>query len=641
MLDMTDKSRDAGASPPRKTTFPDGRMATKEAWNFCQGLCKEREIRAPTLRTFKWHLKHGNSIKADLVPNPFGGAGPDKVYSISPEAVEAFVQELQTKGDGMHAVGDGVRVSVKPPEPSAAPVPSKPSSSDKELSSRAAFEYMVRKIGRKCELNSTTFGFYLAYDLIPSRWDKKQRFVRQDDLDAFLELAPGGVYANHLDYDVAMSRSPGDLSLKDAYLYYKDVDPTPITLNSFRSLVASGLIPAIRTANDPKAPVVGFKKRDIDAFLATRQRIMEKNREAPATKGFLTRKEREQKEPGVRSEVRHLIDDALAKAMPHLGPPPPRVKTDPPITVTPPPPPKVEVPKAVAPPVAKPRWVVTKKAYAYYVERTKKPFTDSWFRDKVYRGDLFRTKTEKDERSNNPSGKKYLVDLNSVDEYLAQDPKTKPKPQKAWPIEKAYHKFRELIPPGLSLLQFKRLVNKGLIRSFTKSSVVHVKVDAVETYFEGQVEGDKTQPLGMGAAYDYYCSRCTDPVAKAHFSRWVTQGEIEGGEQDEDGGPWLITMESIDSFLELYPSGRMRTNRNSRVARDEPPSSPKKKGSRAGRKLAQVVEEVREAVAPMPAPATGSAGLISISMSNYATPAEMKKALDLLTSQGFQVDVKP
>lgn len=606
-------------------------MATKEAWNLCKQICEQEKVKAPTLRTFKWHLRNSNAIQADLVPNPFGGAGPDKVYAVTVEAVMAFVALLKEKGDAMHIVV-GQTKPESPGIPKTPAAPKKPMKKERELTSSDALEYLTKKVGRGCELNATTFGIYLAYDLIPWRWDGKQRMVRQDDLDAYLELAPDGVYANHLDYDVGLSRGPGELSLKEAYDYYNDIDPSPITLTGFRSLVAAGLIPAIRTTNDAKAPIVGFKKRDIDAFLATRQRLMEKNN-APS----------ESKTP-ISPTVKKLMDEAVAKAMPHLA----EVKPQPAPASRPK---AIKLPKAEskpqpkskpktvektapvpAPKERKPRWAPTKEAYAYYCERTKKPLTDSWFRDKVYRGKIFRAQVKKDERANNPSGKMYYVDLNSVDDYLAQDPKTKPKPQKAWPTEKAYHKFRELIPPGLSMLQFKRLVNGGLIKSFTRNSVTHVRVDAVESYFEGLAEIDTDQPLGMGAAYDYYCSRCTDPVAKAHFSRLVTQGEIEGGERNDDG-LWEITMASIDEFVERYPTGRLRANRNSRVAREP--------DAKSSAKLAEVPDPVDPATPSVPAPAPGSAGSISISLSNYSDAAEMKQALEMLVQQGFQVDVKP
>ena len=38
---------------PARTTFADGRMATKEAWNYARALCAAHKIQAPTLRTFK------------------------------------------------------------------------------------------------------------------------------------------------------------------------------------------------------------------------------------------------------------------------------------------------------------------------------------------------------------------------------------------------------------------------------------------------------------------------------------------------------------------------------------------------------------------------------------------------------------
>ena len=642
MFNMSEKLKNPGILPT-KTTFSDGRMATKEAWNFCQELCKARGTRAPTLRTFKHHLMNGELIPSIRVPNPFGGNGPDRVYAIEASAVESFVDELERQGDQLHVVVEVPSRSVARPPVQTCVGPPKlapPKITNKEFNTREAFHYVQTTVGRKCELNSTTFEFYLAYDLISSRWSDNQRFVRQDDLDAYLELAPDGVYANHIEYEISAKRGPGEMSMKDAYEYYRDIDPNPVTLNSFRSLVAAGILQAIRTTNDPTAPVVGFKKRDIDGFLATRQRILEKDKQA-TTKGILKTQEKEH--IIVSPEVTKLLDEAVAKA---------QVKTQVQVAVPAPivPKPKktkaeVEAPKkvkeaegkkapksekAVAP--KKSRWVTTKKAYAYYAERAQRSYTDSWFRDKVYRGTLFRTRTEPDVRPNNPSGKKYMVDLDSVDEYLAKDPKTQPKPQKSWPTEKAYHKFNHLIPPGLSMLQFKRLVNTGLIKSFTRSSVVHVRLDAVEAYFERLVEFDTDKPLQMGPAYDYYCSRCSDPVAKAHFSRWVTDGEIEGGEKNEDGR-WSITVDAIDEFIEGYPSGRMRTNRNSRVVSESRDSKSSK--GKAPSKTSTVPP------APASTPVSSSAGIISISMGDYKTPKEMKKALEMLMSQGFEVSVKP
>jgi len=651
MLDMTEKLKNAGIFPT-KTTFSDGRMATKEAWNFCQELCKVRGIRAPTLRTFKHHLINGELIPAIRVPNPFGGNGPDRVYAIEGSAVESFVDELERQGDKLHVIVETPpkRVAQPPMQTRVAPPkPVPPKETNKEFNTREAFHYIQTTVGRKCELNSTTFDFYLTYDLISSRWSGNQRLVRQDDLDAYLELAPDGVYANHIEYEISTKRGPGEMSMKDAYAYYRDIDPNPVTLNSFRSLVAAGILQAIRTTNDPTAPVVGFKKRDIDGFLATRQRILEKNKQT-------TKREPPQKTQGedpptvsISPEVTKLLDAALAQA--HAKTHVQLLEGSASMTVPVAAKPKkieaeVEAPKkvketegkktptsekAVAP--KKTRWVTTKKAYVYYAERAKRSYTDSWFRDKVYRGSLFRTKTEPDVRPNNPSGKKYMVDLDSVDEYLAKDPKTQPKPQKSWPTEKAYHKFNHLIPAGLSMLQFKRLVNTGLIKSFTRSSVVHVRLDAVEAYFEGLMEVDTDKALQMGPAYDYYCSRCSDPVAKAHFSRWVTDGEIEGGEKSDEGR-WTITVGSIDEFIEQYPNGRMRTNRNSRVV-SESRDSKKSSKNKAPLKTDTVLP------APAPTPTSSSAGIISISMSDYKTPKEMKKALELLMSQGFEVSVKP
>jgi hypothetical protein len=348
MLDMAEKLSEAGLAPdrPAKTTFPDGRMATKEAWNYCTAICKKREVSAPTLRTFKWHLKHGNLIEADMVPNPFGGAGPDKVYAISCEAVVAFVEELEKRPGELDVVDQPAQKGVQrrkvkgtaPPTPG----PKKRASVDenRELTTKNAFAYLHRKIPVRSDLNITTFGFYLAYDVISSRLEKTERFVKVGDLDAFLELAPDGVYANHIDYLVAPSRGPGDLSLKDAYDYYREIDPVPISITSFRSVVAAGIIPAIRTANGPKAMVVGFRRQDINGFLATRQRLQE----------AAEAKRKEQREKEERTTlVATVMQEALAKAK--LGRPPVATLVD--TRATPEPPKKKAKKKVVKAPAKK------------------------------------------------------------------------------------------------------------------------------------------------------------------------------------------------------------------------------------------------------------------------------------------------
>jgi len=585
MLNMAEKLSEAGLVPPRpaKTTFPDGRMATKEAWNYCVEICKKRKAGAPTLQTFKWHLKHGNLIEAGRVPNPFGGAGPAKVYAITCEAVVAFVDELEKRPGELEAGDKPSKKGTKrrrakgaaPPTPAATPKRKTAVDQNRELKTKDAFAYLHRNIPVRSDLNTTTFGFYLAYDVISSRLEKTERFVKVGDLDAFLELAPDGVYANHINYLVAPSRGPSDLSLKDAYDYYREIDPVPISITSFRSVVAAGIISAIRTANNPKAMVVGFRRQDINGFLATRQRLQEM--------AEATRKEQKEKEQRT-TLVAAVMTEALAKA--NLGPPPPvptvvdtREAPEPKKTV------KAKTPKVVV--KAKPKT----KAKPKVVAKTKAVV-------------------------------KAVV-------KAAVEAKPKSKTQKSWPIEKAYYKFGHLIPPGISMLQFKQLVNTGIIRSITRASVVHIRFAAVEAYFEGLVEKDPETVLLMGPAYSYYCSQCEDPVQKARFSRWLTGGDIEGAVHDEEDDLWAITVGLLDEFLEKYPTGRMR------------PSKPKKKAKKEGlSKAAAPLPEVPEDKAGEAAPAS-SLGTVSVSLGDYPSGADMKIAIELLKSQGFDVQVKP
>lgn len=629
MLDMAEKLAEAGVAAlpvPPKSTFSDGRLSAKEGLAYARALCVHRGVKPPNSRTFRWHLRQG-ALPSERRPDPAGKSG-DPLYAVAPADVVAFVDRLEEKGGKMRVVDEPQRggsvVRRKAPRPD-------------EMTKQEAFVYLHKAVGRKrCQLNSTTFGFYVAYGLIPSRWEGKQRMVSQAAIDAFLESAPDGIHANHVRYETAPRIGPGQLSPKDAYAYYASVDPAPVALNTFRSLVAAGIVQAVRMADDPKSPVVGFNKREIDAFLALRHRIVESNSERPATKSFLTRKQQEAEsraEPGI---VKKVIEETLARAKPMLdkaqeaatrsGAPTEKKKKKPTGS------PAKSAKKKSAKKVPEGRWVPIKEAYAYYVQRCESPFTESWFQKKCYSSDVFGKRVVRDERPNNPTGKKYLIDLDTVDAHVAGAPVSKPRrsPGKAWPIEKAYHKFRELIPPGLTLLQFKRLVNTGLIKSVIRNTVVQVRSDAVERYFAGLEEVSADRALQMGPAYDYYCSRCDDPVAQAHFSRWVTGGKIEGAEKNGEG-LWTVTTAKIDAFLDKFPTGRIRPNRNSRVALGG--ATPPKPSGRLAQMAARAAQDVADERPSM--------GTVSVSLSSYDSPQEMRKAVALLTSQGFKVDVKP
>jgi hypothetical protein len=485
-------------------------MTAKEAWVFCRALCEAEGIEAPTLRTFKWYLQHGAELASEMVPDPFGSSHGEKIHSIAAEEIEKFATRLREKG--------ALEVVVAAAEPeasdrttaaSAEPTKTTPKkqASDRELDIRQALSYLHNRVGKGCELNHTTFGFYLAYDLIPSKFQGRLRVVRQGDLEAFIELAPSGVYANHLPYETEMDRARGDMVMTEAYAYYSDVDPNPVALNSFRSLVAVGIIRPIRTANDPKAPVLGFKKQEIDGFLAIRQRMLEATKDQP-----------EASSAEGRSVVAKVIEEVLERSKPQIEAAKAARASEERKTVIKVPQRKRPQEKPKSAPKGAPaevalqtdtedRWVPISAAYDHYVSIVERPFSFSWFRVRVYKSDVFASRVRLEDLSNNPTGKVYLVDLRSVDAYAAtlktpkseRAEKTKPKPAlkgKAWPVEKAYHKFRGVIPPGLSLLQFKRLVRDKLISSFVRGDVVHVHETSVANYFGQQPEVDRSKPMG-------------------------------------------------------------------------------------------------------------------------------------------------
>ena len=460
--------RKAVTGPQAKATFPDGSMAAKDACDYCQALCRERGIKPPTLRHFKWHLRHGQLTHAVLKRSPFGNSS-DKVHALTTGDVLKFVDALERQ-----SAGDSVVETIK----------NAVASRSRKLSVPQALAYIQSRVGSACELNPVTFDYYVTYDMIPSR-ASEQGGIDQNDLDAFLKLAPSGVRANHMNYKVASSLTSGQMSLKKAYTYYATVDPKPVTLNTFRSLVAAGIVSAIRTENAPKAPIVGFDQGEINAFLARRQRIMEKMRKAASTKRA------DVESTPVMPSVAAAIEDALTVAQEKLG--------------------------------------------------------------------------------INPSASQGLSKVEVADKKP-----THLDLQKAWPVETAYHKFKKSIPPRVSLLQFKRLVRKSLLRSLTKDTVVHVRLDAVEAYFQGESPSDTSAFLSMEDAYD---------------------------------------SDAYDS--DAYDSD-----------------------ATSSQEAAQGMEPVA-ASPPPPSEATPGPGTVSISMKSYSSPAAMKKALDLLISQGFEVDVKP
>jgi len=618
MQKLGDKLADAGiVERPKKTTFADGTMATTEAYLYYKERCQDRGMDVISKMMFKWHLKHGQYLQAGMAPNPFGRF-PARIYAISKDAVKEFVVELaeretnltlQRQGKNGNAVRRTTKDKVK-----ASP-PLSPESDDLLMNSTEAFKYLCKKATHKgSALNKTLFGFYLAYELIDSVFVGRSRQVEKSSLDAFLELCPTGLYKKHIDYVVKPALEDDDLTMTEAYAYYKTLDAAPVAMNSFRSLTAAGVIVAIRAENKPSSKTLGFTKSEIVFFARMRARIAKKNADVPTTKGFKTKVENGTQRP--RRKVTQTDTDSLDSGLQGTQAQGEALVATQAAAI------KKRKEETAEEPVGEREWVSIREAYHYYCERVDQPHGEKWFAGKCYKNDPIESRCDVDKRPSNPSGKKYMVNLDSVDVYLQSKPETKPS-QKSYPLDKAYHKFRDVMSAGLSLIQFKRLVRNNILKSFVRDGVARVRQADVAAYFQGQEEIDKSRNILLAAGYDYYCSKCSDPVAKAHFLRWVYEGVIEGTKVEKT---WHITMSSIDDFLTVYPSGRTRTNKNSRVASGalEPKdvSSP-------------------EATETKPTESEATGPLVTLSMSKFPTKEGLAAAVQALADQGIRVHIEP
>jgi hypothetical protein len=283
-------------------------------------------------------------------------------------------------------------------------------------------------------------------------------------------------------------------------------------------------------------------------------------------------------------------------------------------------------------------WVLTKKAYEYYCEHCETPLGESWFRSQIYKKRHFRAgKYEGREVTNNPTGKIYLVDLDSVDEYLASGPRHRPKPQQSWPVDKAFYKFKDAIPSVLSLIQFQRLVHNGHIPSFVRDSVLYVRRDDIFGYFNKIEEKGAYVPIAK--AYDYYFEKATDPVAKSGFWRFITDGLVRGR---KNGGRLETTIQAVDDFLEKYPDGRIRANRRSHSRKNvkaAPAPAPQPKPTPPPAPAPHAVPTLPPRRTPPPA--QDAKPKIVVRISDYPTTESLSQTLATLQGQGFEVEVKP
>lgn len=459
MLKLGEKLVEAGVvHPEKKTTFPDGRMSTSEAYLYYRRRCSERTLPTISKMVFKWHLKAGNYLKPELVSNPFGNY-PKWIYAIEKGSIDPFItalnQDLLKKTAPKSVTPNPLMKSV--PTPRSLSKPSKPQELLGEtLTVNQALRYL-QEHACPCtfKLNVTTLHFYITYEVIDSTWVKNARCLSKDSLDAYLELFPTGIYKMHLDYETKEKLGSDDLTAAEAYAYYRSLDPEPLLDSTFRKLCQTAILPGIRTNNDPHARVLGFAKIEIEKFVKLRRLILANN---PNNPGFKAHRSL------VKSSETEAIPDAILDAIlpqSEATPKTPDFETD-------------------------ESWVSVAEAYAYYCERVDTPLSRSRFQQLCYQGDFLKSKKVTDERANSLHDSHYRVRLDSVSDFLQSNPKTAAS-NRSYPVDQAFHKFSELLPSELTLLQFKRMVRQKLIPSFEREGIVRVRRGDLSTHFQGTV----------------------------------------------------------------------------------------------------------------------------------------------------------
>lgn len=200
---------------------------------------------------------------------------------------------------------------------------------DQLLSSTEALAFVRERIPDPEKMDRILFGMYLTYDVVDSTLVGRKRQIKRSSLEAYLDLFPTGIYANHIDYIVKAKLGENDLTFGEAYALYAGQEQEPISRGGFQSLARMGVIPSIRTENRPWAPILGFRTSDIQAFVKLRKRLG---------------KTGSQPQPSVKKG--RLVDS---------------------------------------------EWLTLRAAYSYYEQHVEEPKSWWWFRDSAVNRGLFET----------------------------------------------------------------------------------------------------------------------------------------------------------------------------------------------------------------------------------------------------------
>lgn len=118
------------------------------------------------------------------------------------------------------------------------------------------------------------FDLYVQYEVLPTYQDSwGTTLVRTSDLESFAGRHPSGVSEEETE----------DLcSVREAHAACAAIDPQPVSLEEFRELINVGIVRAVYTSDLPQAPLLGVPRTAIAAFLALRQRLLERLEEKHA-----------------------------------------------------------------------------------------------------------------------------------------------------------------------------------------------------------------------------------------------------------------------------------------------------------------------------------------------------------------------
>jgi len=501
-----------------------------------------------------------------------------------------------------------------PTRPSAPPAPPTPEGPTPEgptglLSIKDAHEYYMSVAPHG--VSRSLFSQYAAHQIIESEVRGSQRLVDTEAVDVFLLDHPSGNVNVDGEHQFKVRLDPDDLNPEQAYEYYAQSDPSPISYASFMRYASNHIVKAIRKATG-NPHILGFDREDIDDFLRRRGHA----RQADPEQGLSTNTV----EPRISPQTEGLVELSVA--------------------------------------------------YDHYRTKVDKPLSKSWFHSKVADQSIRGVKVH-DSKTPHPSKMKWMVDLRSVDRFLAQT--MLPSPRRRYDkIESVFKRCGDIIPKVMLLSTFKRLVYEGRIlskrtgpngggpylvcrqdvedyfsklrRRTTRGSKATRRRRAASGSPAPRPERRNDTTLTTGEAYEYYLARVSNPVSLTGFRSLLLSGDIEACQMENtEAAPILVDRASLDRYIESV-TGEKATE-------PEPEPEPEitiEKSAIAARTVApkpaapEPEVTIESAPDPKPEPVNDpDADEKFITLRVSEVKGDLAEMIEMLTARGYQVRIEP